>query len=433
MSDALPLPPRPHLDQYRKLAKDLQHACRSTDSAAVRAWATRWLETLGRLRGQEMASADTRRAVAREAERIEHRWRQFLRVGEHQRCRLADTQLFVAREHGFASWPRFAEYVQSVTRPGSSISNFETAVEAIVAGNATELRRLLRAHPALARARSSRDHHSTLLHYVSANGVEDFRQKTPHNIVEITRILLDAGADVNATSEAYGGGSTALGLAATSLHPQAAGVQIALLETLLKHGAKIEQGAASDDGSAITGCLANGQPEAASYLAGRGAILNLEGAAGLGRLDDVRTFFDERGALLPTATKEQLESGLLYACGYGHPHVVRFFLERGVDPNLRRNGETPLHWASFGPHPEIAHLLLKHHAAVDVRDDRFKSTPLDWTLYAWAKAEGDERERGYEMVAALIGAGARVEDTAAERVGDPRMEELLKAGRRSTS
>src|SRR6185503_10912727 len=102
-------------------------------------------------------------------------------------------------------------------------------------------------------------------------------QKTPPNIVEITRLLLLAGADVNATSEAYGARSTALGLVATSLHPQRAGVQLALLDVLLDHGAKIEQGAASDDGAAIVGCLANGQPEAAAYLARRGAVMNLEG------------------------------------------------------------------------------------------------------------------------------------------------------------
>jgi hypothetical protein len=30
MSDALPLPPRPNLGQYKKLAKDLQGACNSS-------------------------------------------------------------------------------------------------------------------------------------------------------------------------------------------------------------------------------------------------------------------------------------------------------------------------------------------------------------------------------------------------------------------
>jgi hypothetical protein len=38
MSDALPLAARPNLDQYKKLAKDLQRACKSGDADAVRAW-----------------------------------------------------------------------------------------------------------------------------------------------------------------------------------------------------------------------------------------------------------------------------------------------------------------------------------------------------------------------------------------------------------
>jgi hypothetical protein len=43
------------------------------------------------------------------------------------------------------------------------------------------------------------------LHYCSANGVEGYRQKTPKNIVEITRILLEAGAEVDARADVYGG------------------------------------------------------------------------------------------------------------------------------------------------------------------------------------------------------------------------------------
>lgn len=434
MSDALPLPPRPHLDQYRKLARDLQRACRSADTGAILAWATHWLETLAGLHGSEAAARVAPHGVAHETGRIEKRWQTLRTAGDRAaRCLLVDAQFFVAREHGFASWPKFAAHVEALTRPDSPLSAFEAAVDAIVAGDAATLRRLLRDRPDLVHARSTRDHRSTLLHYVSANGVEDFRQKTPPNIVEIARLLLQAGADANATSDAYGGGSTALGLAATSLHPQRAGVQIALMETLLDHGAKIEQGATTDNGSAITGCLANGQPEAADFLARRGAVMNLEGAAGLGRLDVVRTFFDDDGALTREATSEQLESGFLYACGYGHTDIVRFLLERGVEPDVRtRSGETGLHWASFGPHPGVAQLLLERSATVDRRDNRFEATPLDWALSAWARSDGPSRERGYDLVELLVQAGATVhvpslETAAAERVqNDARMQRTLR-------
>jgi ankyrin repeat protein len=432
MSDALPLPLRPVLDRYEQLAKELQQACQSPNAGAIGAWATQWLEALARLEGTDPA-ASGRGAIAHETRRMEERWRMFIKEDDRRgRCLLDDAQLFVARQHGFTSWPNFATHVELLTRPGSPVSIYEAAVEAIVAGDTRALRRLLDEYPELVHARSTREHHSTLLHYVAANGVEDFRQKTPSNVVEITRLLLEAGADVNATSEAYGGGSTALGLAATSVHPQRAGVQIPLLAMLLDAGARIEQGAAQDDGEAIRGCLANGQPEAARYLASRGAVLNLDGAAGLGRLDVVETFFDATGALVPKATPEQLASAFLYACGYGYLEVVRFLLERGVDPSVQcHGGETGLHWTSFGPHLEVARLLLEHHAALDVRDARFQGTPIDWALYAWSKAEGAERERGYELVGLLLAAGATVhpgwlEATAAgQSQSDPRMKELL--------
>ena len=398
MSDALPLPSRPNLDHYRKVAKDLQHACRSQTPEAVRDWAKRLVETEGEVQG------------------VERRWRDFTqnrerapstrgaRSGRAARCLLTDAQLFVAREHGFASWPRFASHIDGLRTANSPVARFEAAVDAIVAGDAGTLKALLRKHPELARARSTREHGSTLLHYVSANGVEDFRQKTPPNIVEITRILLDAGADVNAESEAYGGGSTAIGLAATSIHPEAAGVQIPLLETLMERGAYIDKpGVAGNEHTAVAGCLANGQPEAARFFADRGARLDLEAAAGIGRLDVVRTFFDARGKLKSGSTREQLESGFRYAAGYGHPEVVRFLLEKGVDAGVRDDGDqTALHWTTYGPHLEIARMLIAAGAPIDVRDTAWHATPLDWARHALSQeTDRARREKFNELIQLL--------------------------------
>ena len=61
--------------------------------------------------------------------------------------------------------------------------SFEAAADAVVSGDITALAKLLSENPALVTERSPREHRSTLLHYVSANGIEDFRQKTPQNIV----------------------------------------------------------------------------------------------------------------------------------------------------------------------------------------------------------------------------------------------------------
>ena len=58
-------------------------------------------------------------------------------------------------------------------------ATFERAADAVVDGDVDVLRALLREHPELATARSSRPHRCTLLHYLAANGVEGERQKTP--------------------------------------------------------------------------------------------------------------------------------------------------------------------------------------------------------------------------------------------------------------
>ena len=131
--------------------------------------------------------------------------------------------------------------------------------------------------------------------------------------------------------------------------------------------------------------------------------------------------------------------GFLYACGYGHLDVVRFLLEQGVEPDVRNDGgETGLHWTSFGPYPAIARLLLERGATVNLRDTRYQSTPLDWTLFAWGKAEGAERERGYELAALLVASGATVHIPWLERNAgdqaqrDPRMQEILRDAITST-
>src|SRR5436190_6707520 len=144
-----------------------------------------------------------------------------------------DARAIIAREHDFENWDQFAAFAGAMKGARSTIAQFEAAVDAIVGGDIATLERLLRANPPLVRARSTRKHHSTLLHYVGSNGVEGFRQRTPKNIVKVAEVLLDAGADINATADMYGGGSDTLGLAVTSIHPVTAGVQEELMAFLL--------------------------------------------------------------------------------------------------------------------------------------------------------------------------------------------------------
>jgi Ankyrin repeats (3 copies) len=375
MSEALPLRPRPNLDQYRKLAKELRRVRNSGQADAIREWAAGWAQRAG------LDARETERAAS-----------QFQSGGP---CTLTQAQCFVARAHGFASWPRFAGHVAALARADSGASRFEAAVDAIISGDGAALRKFLAEQPDLVRARSPREHRSTLLHYVSANGVEDFRQETPKNIVEIATMLLEAGADVNAVSDAYGGGSTTLALTATSVHPERAGVQIPLLELLLAHGAAIGNGT-------VNACLHNGRGEAAESLASRGAPLDLEAAAGVGRIELVES-------LWPAATPKQIADGFAWACEFGRTRVVEFLLERGMTAGakLGPGGQTGLHWAAYGGHAEIVKLLLARGAPADATEDRYGGTPLDWGLHGWIHGSPRPSDADdYETVALLARAGA---------------------------
>jgi hypothetical protein len=396
--DVKELPSRASLEQYRKQAKAL-------------------------LKNQTNGDADALERMRQHHPRLAKLTESAFRGGKFL---LADAQLVVAREHGFESWPRFAKHVEALSRKSSSTSRFESAVDAVIAGDTATLERLLRENPELVRSRSTRRHRATLLLYVGANGVEDYRQRSPKNSVEIAEMLLKAGADVNAVGEMYGG-STTLGLVATSGHPLRTGVQEALIETLLAHGASFDGAVAPDytGGSIVNACLANGRGGAAAYLARCGARLDLEGAAGVGQIDVVKSFFDEDGSLKAGATKEQMKSGFNWACEYGWSRVVDFLLQRGIDVGERHRGATGLHWAALGARAETVKLLLGRKAPVDVEDETWNGTPLGWALHGSLNPSPEIVRDGYYEVAALLvaaGSAVRAEWLASEKVrADPRM------------
>jgi ankyrin repeat protein len=287
---------------------------------------------------------------------------------------------------------RAAIAMQMVTVYPGCMKRFDQAVNVVISGKAATLKRLLKEDPSLVHQRSRKKHRATLLIYVGANGVE--RQETPKNAVEIAKILLDAGAEVDAVGTMYGG-TTTLGLVATSVWPQKAGLQEPLMDLLLARGASLENAVAPDytNGSVVSACLANGQPDAAKYLARRGARLDLQGAAGVGRLALVKR-------LAPTATPNDLQRAFHYACGLGRDRMVRFLLDK-----------TPigqgLHWAAYGGHPSTVRLLLKHGAAVDARDRSYNTTPLGWAIHHWHENPQHGDFRGAADV--LLRAGAIVD------------------------
>src|SRR5438046_2050252 len=115
--DALPLPPSPSIEQYRKLAKDLVKACRA-GAPAIAAWADRWIASL-------LAGAK-RKDIDRARQQVEEFAASTL-SGEERRCVLADAQFVLARSHGFASWPSFAAHLDGLAHGGTETAAFEAA------------------------------------------------------------------------------------------------------------------------------------------------------------------------------------------------------------------------------------------------------------------------------------------------------------------
>ena len=79
--DALPLPSRPNVEQYKKLAKDLVKSCKSDDPAAIGSWATQWIDALAAYQKEPDALRDEREINAR-ANQIDQFARTKLSGGE---------------------------------------------------------------------------------------------------------------------------------------------------------------------------------------------------------------------------------------------------------------------------------------------------------------------------------------------------------------
>jgi hypothetical protein len=157
---------------------------------------------------------------------------------------------------------------------------FLEAVEAIDAGNTTELKRLLNSNPGLVSKRLDINNqgyfnHPYLLWFVADNPIR--HEKLPATIVEIARLLIEKVkryAPENLQQQL----DYTLGLVSTGRIPRDCAVQIPLIDLLIEEGAK--------PGS-VMGALAHNNIEAAAHLIRYGGKLNLAAAVCLDRSDDI--------------------------------------------------------------------------------------------------------------------------------------------------
>lgn len=293
------------------------------------------------------------------------------------RLRASDAHLTIAREYGFPSWPKLKAFVE---RGNTAILNlpaherisdpaFGYALDLIDAGNARALRDHLELHRDLVHRRvvlygGNYFQTPTLLEFIAENPSR--RGSLPNNIVDVARVLLDAGAKNNRAAL-----DSALALAASSSVARASGVQRALIDVLCDYGASPTAG--------LLDSVMYAEFDSANALLGRGATLNLAAASALGRMNDVR-------CLASTASDDERRLAIALAAQHGRTEAVRILLEAGADgvsftPPPGHSHATPLHQAALGGHEEIVELLLAHGAVPGMRDILYDGTAADWAHY----------------------------------------------------
>ena len=314
---------------------------------------------------------------------------------------LADALVVIAREYGFESWAALKHVVEA----GDRVAKFQPhprfgdAVAALVAGDIRRLDELLNAHPELVRARTNLDppyHYftgATLLHHVAWNPSR--REPVPANIVDVARLLIDRGADVDAMTLGRSAGTT-MGLLVTSKQASDANVSGPLMQLLLDRGATLDLGTSDavipEWGSlnVLDVALSNYATRAAEKLIELGAKPDICVAAALGRMDLLRGLFDEDGHLRARpwrkgkemSERDAIGLAALFAYVNGRTDALDFLLERDGNWNMTGvNNGTLLHRAAWEGNLAMVRRLVSLGADVGNRDNPFTSTPLSWAQH----------------------------------------------------
>jgi hypothetical protein len=141
----------------------------------------------------------------------------------------------------------------------------------------------------------------------------------------------------------------------------------------------------------------------------------------------------QAGADLDFQRNGKGDTPLIGAASLGAEEVGIRLLEAGARPELRGLfGETALHWAALLGEDRLAGRLIEG-ADLNLKDEKYKSSPLGWAIHAWGDPPAGSRGRQREVVELLVAAGARVEPEWLESdmvCANPAMLAALRGGKR---
>jgi ankyrin repeat protein len=312
----------------------------------------------------------------------------------------------LAARHGLESWDELVRRVESLASGAEEPPPFMRAYRALEAHDRDRLVELLDRHPELVVQRGTNG--NDLLGMAGS--------------LELTRLLLERGADVNRGND-YGW---------TKLHQAGYGNDVELARLLLDAGARTDLPARGDGGTPLVQALFWGHREVEPLLGEEPR--NLRVAAGLGRVDLIdelagtaaagahRGFYRPHGgfpawkpsddpqevadeALVWAAKADRVEAidrlvelgarvdadpyrgtPLTWAACNGRVAAVRRLLDLGADPNGRGTfggpdhgaGVTALHLAAQSGQDEAVDVLLAAGADPTIRDALHDGTPAGW-------------------------------------------------------
>ena len=348
------LPPNPNLDHLKYQAKDLlrEHAARNLGTA------------------QRFREFHPRFNRSADAEIF------------HAPLKLSDAQLAIAREAGFPSWARLKRHIEKPTLTDQlnlphheRIEDpvFRSAVDLIDEGDVVGLRAWLSQHPKLVHQHVTFEgwnyfFNPTPLEFIAENPIR--HGTMPKNIVEVAKVILDAGASHSAMN-------VTLALVATGSVPHECRMQLPLINLLCDRGA--------DPDSALLATALHGYGEALRAVE-RGARMDLPVAAAMGRTEEFRR-------MLPSASPHDRHLAFALASQLAQVEIVRLLL----DSAKTRTDTTPsvaipiAHLYIKPPGTETRNWLTSRRARCKIGPE---GCPLAWNTGGLGSARRQVESRG---------------------------------------
>jgi hypothetical protein len=282
---------------------------------------------------------------------------------------LRDARLIIAREHGFGTWRELVEAAEKSQRDATERQErwrrMRPEAEALLAGDTERLAQLTAGQADI------------LLQMLAGR--------------EILGVKLGEGLGVpRAAVDVLIGKATSLDL------PLSQAVRSERAEYVrLLFGAGADPATRTDGITALENAIGSGATQMVDLLAEYGIVPPaLWTYAACGRLDLVQTCFDSGGRLRPDAAlsrpnpanffpippripatddpKEIMAEAFVYACQHGRTEVVRWFLDRGVSPDVAPFlGQTGLHLAIIQQRVEVVRVLMERGADPSIRGELF--------------------------------------------------------------